>query len=102
MGPPTDQSDCYICYNYILSTCTCITYMYMYVYIFSDMRSQKQRSTAIIQREEKYHYGFFPTLKIWSQKPPETLSEVENLKISWGACPQVPSLSKINEPFIPY
>ena len=82
MGPPTDQSDCYInllqLYSTDVSTCTCIIYTYMYVYIFSDMCSQKQQSTAIIQREEKYHYGFFPTLKIWSQKPPETLSEVEN------------------------
>ena len=39
--------------------------------------------------------GFSPTLKVWSQKPPESLSEIEKLKIILGEhAPRPPSLSK--------
>ena len=36
--------------------------------------------------------GFSPTLKIWSQEPPETVSEIENLKFPWGRMPPDPPI----------
>ena len=41
--------------------------------------------------------GFSPILKFWSQKPPETVSEIEKLKIFLGEhahAPRPPSLRK--------
>ena len=40
--------------------------------------------------------GFSPNLKSQTQKPPETVSEVEKLKNFRGkACPQTPSISTL-------
>ena len=33
---------------------------------------------------------FSPVMKAGSQKPPETISEIEKLKISWGSIPPDP------------